>query len=98
MAGAGEAAKGMSREDSERLVAHMLQTGILNIDFGFTAYATTAYLKCSPRAAQAMTGVRRQLLVCALMLLAPRQSLWKRIWEVLLFVSCWQGLQLLNDL
>ena len=54
--GAAEAAKAMGKEDSERLLAQMVQTGILCIEFGYTAYATNAYLKCSSRAAQMLAG------------------------------------------
>jgi len=54
--GAAEAAKAMSKEDSEQLLAQMVQTGILCIEFGYTAYATNAYLKCSSRAAQILAG------------------------------------------
>ncbi|DBA90570.1 TPA: hypothetical protein ACH3X1_016763 [Trebouxia sp. C0004] len=54
--GAAEAAKAMSKEDSEQLLAQMVQTGILCIEFGYTAYATNAYLKCSSRAAQTLAG------------------------------------------
>ncbi len=46
----------MSKEDSERLLAQMVQTGILCIEFGYTTYATNAYLKCSSRAAQMLAG------------------------------------------
>ncbi|DBA93778.1 hypothetical protein WJX82_009492 [Trebouxia sp. C0006] len=56
VAGAAEAAKAMSKEDSEQLLAQMVQTGILCIEFGYTAYATNAYLKCSSRAAQILAG------------------------------------------
>ncbi len=56
VAGVAEVAKDMSKEDSERLLAHLVYTGILHIDFGYTAYATTAYLKCSQRGAHTLAG------------------------------------------
>ena len=59
--GAAEAAKAMSKQDSEQLLAQMVHTGILCIEFGYTAYATNAYLKCSPRAAQVLAGQQQQL-------------------------------------
>ena len=46
----------MDKDDWEHMIAQMVYSGILQIDFGFTAYATTAYLKCSPQAAHLLTG------------------------------------------
>ena len=51
-----DAVKQMSPDDCEHLIAKMVYSGVLQIDFGFTAYATTAYLKCSSRASFLVAG------------------------------------------
>ncbi|KAL3130511.1 hypothetical protein ABBQ38_15564 [Trebouxia sp. C0009 RCD-2024] len=56
VSGASELGKRMSKEDSENLLAHLVYTGTLNIDFGHTAYATNVYLKCAQRAGQSLDG------------------------------------------
>lgn len=35
------------KESNERVIGQLVNLGILSIDFGFTAYATNAYLKVS---------------------------------------------------
>ena len=42
--GVQDAANRLSKDDCELLVAHMVQRGMLQLDFGFTAYATNTYL------------------------------------------------------
>ena len=69
VAGSAEVANNLSKEDSEALLAQMVYTGILQIEFGFTAYATNAYLKCSQRAAQTLAGLADPV-VCNLCMLA----------------------------
>lgn len=56
VSGASELGKRMSKEDSENLLAHLVYTGTLNIDFGHTAYATNVYLRCAQRAGQSLDG------------------------------------------
>ena len=51
-----EAVRQLSKDDCELLIAHLVQTGILQLDFGFTAYATNTYLKAAPRAGQMLAG------------------------------------------
>ncbi len=55
-------AKAGSKDDNERLIGALIQAGVLSLDFGFTAYATNAYLK---RSAVGLQGaVRFPLLGC----------------------------------
>ena len=54
--GASELAKHMNKEDSENLLAHLVYSGTLTIDFGHTAYATNVYLRCAQRAGLALAG------------------------------------------
>lgn len=56
VAGASELAKRMNKEDSENLLAHLVYSGTLTIDFGHTAYATNVYLRCAQRAGSALPG------------------------------------------
>ena len=56
VAGASELAKRMKKEDSENLLAHLVYSGTLIIDFGHTAYATNVYLRCAQRAGSALAG------------------------------------------
>lgn len=56
VAGAADLGKHMSKEDSENLLAHLVRTGVLAIDFGHTAYATNVYLRCAGRAEQLLAG------------------------------------------
>ena len=56
VSGASELGKRMSKEDSENLLAHLVYTGTLSIDFGHTAYATNVYLRCAQRAGPALAG------------------------------------------
>ena len=51
-----DAANRLSKDDCELLIAHMVQRGMLQLDFGFTAYATNTYLKAAPRALQMLAG------------------------------------------
>lgn len=46
----GAAAKAMTKEENEAVLQHMLLEGSLQLDFGFTAYATNVYLKAGPKA------------------------------------------------
>lgn len=39
----------LSKEAKEQIIGSLVEQGILTIDFGFTAYATNAYLKASRR-------------------------------------------------
>lgn len=59
VSGASELSKRMSKEDSEKLLAHLVYTGTLTIDFGHTAYATNVYLRCAQRAGQSLAGRSR---------------------------------------
>lgn len=43
--------KGMPKDQAERIIGQMLQGRFLALDFGYTAYAVTAYLKAGPNAA-----------------------------------------------
>lgn len=53
MAAGGDVAsgKGRPKEEAERIIGAMLQGRFLALDFGFTAYAVTSYLKAGPNAA-----------------------------------------------
>lgn len=45
-AGAGQQyATAMSRDDNEWLVGQLMLSGLLQLEFGFTAYSTNTYLK-----------------------------------------------------
>jgi hypothetical protein len=55
-AGVSGRGKAMSRDAKELVVAHMLYAGFLCLDFGYTAYATTAYLKAGAKAAALRAG------------------------------------------
>lgn len=41
-------AKAGSKDENERIIGGLLSQGILQLDFGFTSYATNVYLKASP--------------------------------------------------
>lgn len=45
-----KAAKALSRDECEAVVQALVLEGSLRLDFGFTAYATNAYLKATGRA------------------------------------------------
>ncbi|KAG1663204.1 hypothetical protein FOA52_011297 [Chlamydomonas sp. UWO 241] len=45
----GKAAKALARDAAEDVIAAMVLAGLLAFDFGFTAYATTTYLKATDR-------------------------------------------------
>lgn len=47
-----ELARGATKDANEQLIGQLLVQGILQLDFGFTAYATNAYLKVSQRGLQ----------------------------------------------
>ncbi|KAG2491389.1 hypothetical protein HYH03_010180 [Edaphochlamys debaryana] len=47
--GVGKEAKALSREENEEVVAAMTYAGLLQFEFGFTAYATNSYLKPTAR-------------------------------------------------
>lgn len=55
---AGDAAlgKSMSKDDNERVIAQMVYEGYLQFDFGYTAYATNAYLKAAQSAHMLLQG------------------------------------------
>ncbi|KAK9809014.1 hypothetical protein WJX72_007915 [[Myrmecia] bisecta] len=59
-----KAAKAMSRDENERLIAQLVYEDYLQMDFGFTAYATNAYLKASPKAAQLTAGKKTVYMEC----------------------------------
>ncbi|MEW5311483.1 MAG: hypothetical protein WDW38_003193 [Sanguina aurantia] len=58
---ASRAAKAMTKEDNEAVVAHMLMAGLLQLDFAHTAYATNVYLRCSDAALHKLGARSRQL-------------------------------------
>lgn len=58
---ASAAAKAMTREDNEAVVAHMLMGGLLQLDFAHTAYATNVYLRCSDTGAHRLEAFARRL-------------------------------------
>lgn len=43
----------------EMVAAQLLHDGYLQLEFGFTAYSTNCYLKCSPRASLLLEGLSR---------------------------------------
>ncbi|KAG2445794.1 hypothetical protein HXX76_000398 [Chlamydomonas incerta] len=45
----GKEAKALSKDDNEAVVAAMMYAGLLEFEFGFTAYATNTYLRPSGR-------------------------------------------------
>ena len=59
----GRAAKALSREENELVIQALVAEGALRLDFGFTAYATTAYLKVAAPRAAALLQAGRQLLI-----------------------------------
>ncbi|GIL70438.1 hypothetical protein Vretimale_3595 [Volvox reticuliferus] len=50
--GVGKEAKAMSRDENEAVVAAMMYAGLLELEFGHTAYATNTYLRASRRGIQ----------------------------------------------
>lgn len=52
------AAKALCREEGEAVVQALVLLGTLRLDFGFTAYATNAYLKATARAASLLQVTR----------------------------------------
>ena len=46
-------ARAGDKDGNERVIGRLLSVGVLSLDFGFTAYATNAYIKVS---AQGMQG------------------------------------------
>ena len=54
--GDAAAAKRLSRDDNERVLAQLLYDGCLAFDLGITAYASTAYLRATPRASLLLAG------------------------------------------
>ncbi|GLI58828.1 hypothetical protein VaNZ11_000592 [Volvox africanus] len=50
--GVGKEAKAMSRDEDEAMVAAMMYAGLLELEFGHTAYATNTYLRASRRGIQ----------------------------------------------
>ena len=48
--------KALSKDQCELLVAHLVQLGILQLDFGYTAYSTNTYLKAAARGNQMLAG------------------------------------------
>ena len=59
----GGAARAESAEACEMVVAQLLHDGYLQLDFGFTAYSTNCYLKCTPRASLLLEGLPSPLWV-----------------------------------
>ena len=56
-------AKALTREENELVIQELVAEGALRLDFGFTAYATTAYLRvAAPRAAALLQAGRRLLI------------------------------------
>jgi len=49
-------AKGMTREEAEEVVAQLMYKSFLDFEFGYTAYATTAYLCCSAKSMLLLNG------------------------------------------
>lgn len=86
----------LSKDDCELLIAHMVQRGILQLDFGFTAYATNTYLKAAPRALQMLAGVTSQqhqyLMTKQDLAHTDRQhcfSQWQAMRHVAFVTCCW---------
>ena len=52
----GRAGRAESADVSEMIIAQLLHDGYLQLDFGFTAYSTNCYLKCTPRASLLLEG------------------------------------------
>ncbi|KAK9830588.1 hypothetical protein WJX81_002230 [Elliptochloris bilobata] len=50
------AGRAESPDMCERIIAQLTHDGHLQLDFGFTAYATNCYLKCTPRASLLLQG------------------------------------------
>ncbi|PSC67654.1 mediator of RNA polymerase II transcription subunit 34 isoform X1 [Micractinium conductrix] len=63
-ASVARAAKALSRDECEAVVQQLTVEGHLRLTFGFTAYATNAYLESSPLAGSLLRG-NRQLLIAA---------------------------------
>ncbi|KAL4440297.1 hypothetical protein ABPG75_003298 [Micractinium tetrahymenae] len=53
------AAKALSRDENEAVVQQLAADGYLKLDFGFSAYATNAYLKASAQASLLLQGKRQ---------------------------------------
>mmetsp|Transcript_17730 Transcript_17730/g.49614 ORF Transcript_17730/g.49614 Transcript_17730/m.49614 type:complete len:1173 (+) Transcript_17730:191-3709(+) len=60
--GEAKLAKSISREEAERVVARLMLESYLEFEFGYTAYATTAYLVCSGTCSLLLSGKRKLML------------------------------------
>lgn len=49
--------KSLSPADAERLIGHMVAEGYLDLELGYTAYSTNAYLKCGRMAPRLLEGM-----------------------------------------
>lgn len=52
----GKIGKGMSKDDNEHVIAQMVYDGYIRFDFGYTAYATNAYLKTTHQSSLLLQG------------------------------------------
>lgn len=68
-------AKSMSRDQNEAVVAHLMYEGLLQLDFGHTAYSTTTYLKCSPQGVAHLSNPKRQIILQQMAAAAPGADL-----------------------
>jgi hypothetical protein len=54
----------LSRDDAERLIGHMVAEGYLDLELGYTAYSTNAYLKCGRMAPRLLEGTHFRTRPC----------------------------------
>ncbi|BDA44413.1 ATP-dependent DNA helicase Q1 [Coccomyxa sp. Obi] len=56
--------KGMSKDENELVIAQMVYDSYIHFDFGYTAYATNAYLKATQQASLLLQGRRKVWMEC----------------------------------
>ncbi len=56
MASDAKLGKSMSKDENELVIAQMVYDGYIHFDFGYTAYATNAYLKATQQASLLLQG------------------------------------------
>ncbi|KXZ55835.1 hypothetical protein GPECTOR_2g1386 [Gonium pectorale] len=57
--GVGKEAKAMSKDENEAVIAAMMYSGLLQFEFGHTAYATNTYLKATPKGLQLLEAAEK---------------------------------------
>jgi hypothetical protein len=78
--------KSMCKDNNERIIAQMVYDGYIQFDFGYTAYATNAYLKATAQASLLLQGA---LAICSQQYCSLRSELYLRVMALhrLIFLS-----------